>query len=434
MKKFFTPAIVALFFFVSVQSQTSAPQIAIELATANPETVGMSSERLKRVDNQIQGWVDKGWTNGAVAMIVRDGKIVYNKAFGFDDPAKKVPMQTNMLFRIASQTKAITSVAVMILYEEGKFLLDDPISKYIPEFKEPKVLDKFNEKDTTFTTIPAKSEITIRQLLTHTSGLSYPAIGTKEAKAIYTKNGIPAAFPKDKFKVSDKMKKLASLPLTHQPGEKWTYGLNTDVLGYLVEVISGLSLDEFLRKRIFEPLGMKDTYFDVPVEKQNRLVTAYTEDSTGKLELMKEYSNWEGDMIYRDYPISKTGYYSGGGGLTSTTLDYAIFLQMLLNGGTYNGKRILSHNSVRMMTMNQIGDLKIGQNKFGLGFLVTSNDGSALLPTPTGVFEWSGAFATVYWADPKEKLIGLCFRQTFLAKRREMYSYYKVAVYQAIND
>jgi CubicO group peptidase (beta-lactamase class C family) len=434
MKKFLGFIIVSFFFLIHLQSQTSSTRFVNTLATANPESVGVSAERLKHVDNLIQGWIQKGWTNGATAMIIRNGKIVYNKAFGFDDPDKKVPMQTNMIFRIASQTKAVTSVAVMILYEEGKFLLDDPISRYIPEFKEPKVLEKFNATDTTYTTLPAKSEITIRQLLSHTSGISYPVIGTNEARAIYVKNGIPAGFPKDKILVADKMKKLASLPLMHQPGEKWTYGLNTDVLGYLVEIVSGMSLDQFFRKRIFEPLGMNDTFFDVPAEKQNRLVTAYVEDSTGKLQLMKETSYWRGDLVFRDYPISKTGYYSGGAALSSTMHDYAIFLQMLLNGGIYNGNRILSRNTVRMMTMNQIGDVKFGQNKFGLGFRVTTEDGSSLMPTPPGVFEWSGAFATVYWADPKEKLIALCFRQIFLSGRSELNNYFKVMTYQSIVD
>ncbi len=425
---FFLSAIAA------IHAQNSATRFGDKLITANPESAGMSSERLKLVDAQLEDWIKKGWNYGANAMIIRNGKIVYNKAFGFDDPDKKVPMQTNMIFRIASQTKAITSVAVMILYEEGKFLLDDPISRYIPEFKEPKVLEKFNEKDSSYTTVPAKNEITIRHLLSHTSGISYPIIGTKEARAIYVKNGIPGGFPKEKFLVGDKMKKLASLPLMHHPGEKWTYGLNTDVLGYLVEVISGMSLDQFLRKRIFEPLGMNDTYFDLPVEKQKRLTTAYIVDSKGSLQLMKETSDWQGDIVYRDYPINKTGYYSGGAALSSTMQDYAIFLQMLLNGGTYNGKRILSRNTVRMMTMNQIGELNLGQNKFGLGFAVTSERGSASLPTPPGVFEWSGAFSTVYWADPTEKIIALCFRQIFLSGRFDLNNHFKVMVYQAIND
>src|SRR5690606_33940078 len=200
----------------------------------------------------------------------KDGKIVYHKAIGYNDLDKKTPLKRDAIFRIASQTKAITSVAVMMLYEEGKFLLKDPISKYIPEFAKPRVLDKFNAEDTTYTTVPTKREITIHDLLTHTSGIGYAQIGSKEANAIYAKNGIVGGIGVGQILLADKIKKLGTLPLFHQPGEQWTYGLNTDVLGYLVEVASGMSLDEFFRKKIFEPLGMKDTYFYLPREKYNR--------------------------------------------------------------------------------------------------------------------------------------------------------------------
>ena len=216
------------------------------LQPASPESAGVSSERLKRIDNNITEWMSDGRLNGTVALIARNGKIVYHKAFGYDDLEKTKPMKTDMIFRIASQTKAITSVAVMILYEEGKFLLDDPISKFIPEFEKPQVLNTFNEKDSSYTTTPAKREITIRDLLTHTSGIGYAQIGTKEFNAIYAKNNITAGIGVDKNQsLPVAIKKLGSLPLAHQPGEKFTYGLNTDVLGYFVEIVSGKSLAEF---------------------------------------------------------------------------------------------------------------------------------------------------------------------------------------------
>ncbi|HYC28571.1 MAG TPA: serine hydrolase domain-containing protein, partial [Chitinophagaceae bacterium] len=252
------------------------------LKESAPESAGFSAERLSRIDKWVNEYIDKGSINGSVAMIIRDGKIVYYKAFGYDDVATKKPMQRDAIFRIASQTKAITSVAVMMLYEEGKFLLDDPISLYIPEFKNPRVLDKFNAADTTYTTVPANREVTIRDLLTHTSGIGYAQIGSPQANAIYYKAGVVGGIGIEGMNLGDKIKILGKQPLLHQPGEKWTYGLNTDVLGYLVEVISGMSLDQFLRKRIFEPLGMKDTYFFLPKEKQGRLVMLYAEDSTGK--------------------------------------------------------------------------------------------------------------------------------------------------------
>jgi len=244
--------LVSAVFLTTAQTSSVAKvqvQTAATLKTAQPESVGMSTERLKRIDANMNDWLATGKLNGAVALIIRNGKIVYHKAFGYDDLQKTQPMRTDMIFRIASQTKAITSTAVMILYEEGKFLLDDPVSKYIPEFSKPVVLDKFNEADSTYTTVPAKREITIRDLLTHTSGIGYAQIGSKESNAIYYKAGITSGIGvANGLLLATDMKKLAKLPLMHQPGEKWTYGLNSDVLGYLVEVVSGQSLDEFFHK------------------------------------------------------------------------------------------------------------------------------------------------------------------------------------------
>lgn len=422
-------------FTVTAQSSTNnkVPEISgAMLKTAQPESVGMSSERLKRIDANINEWMGTGKLNGAVALIIRNGKIVYHKAFGYDDLGKTNPMKTDMIFRIASQTKAITSTAVMILYEEGKFLLDDAVSKYIPEFTKPLVLDKFNETDSSYTTVPAKREITIRDLLTHTSGIGYAQIGSKESNAIYSKAGVTSGIGvANGLMLSTDMKKLAKLPLMHQPGEKYTYGLNTDVLGYLVEVVSGQTLDEFFRKRIFEPLGMNDTYFYLPSSKYNRLVHLYKEED-GKLITQDEITQ-NGKFIV-DYPKKPGTYYSGGAGLSSTAMDYAIFLQMLLNGGEYNGRRMLSRNAVRMMTMNQIGDLSVGANKFGLGFGITTEKGSSLLPTPEGVFEWGGAFSTTYWADPQEKIIGIIYRQLWGTTQRDIPNKFKVLTYQAIVD
>jgi len=401
------------------------------LQPSSPESAGVSSQRLKRIDQNINEWMSDGRLNGTVALIVRNGKIVYHKAFGYDDLAKTKPMKTDMIFRIASQTKAITSVAVMMLYEEGKFLLDDAVSKYIPEFAKPQVINVFNEKDSGYTIVPAKREITIRDLLTHTSGIGYAQIGSKEAKAIYAKNNITAGLSEVKDQsLKTAMTKLGTLPLMHQPGEKFTYGLNTDVLGYLVEVISGLSLNDFFQQRIFEPLGMKDTYFYLPPAKHNRLAQLYQEKDKKLVNSKEAESN--GNLL--DYPLSAGSYYSGGAGLSSTTLDYAIFLQMMLNGGEYNGKRILARNTVRMMTMNQVGDINMGTNKFGLGFGITTEKGSSVIPTPEGVFEWGGAFSTTYWADPKEKLIGIIYRQLWGTTQWDIPNKYKVLVYQALND
>lgn len=420
-----------LFFLLLIGVQFIANAQPITLAT--PESQGFSSERLKRLDREMNNWVNYGWMQGGTALVIRNNKIVYYKAVGFNDKEQKVAMQKDNIFRIASQTKAITSVAIMILAEEGKLLLDDPVSKYIPAFAKQQVLDKFNPADTTYTTVPAKKEITIRELLTHTSGLGYAQIGSREANAIYAKHNLTAGIGVKDDKLLDAMNRLAKLPLMHQPGEKWTYGLNTDLLGCLVEVISGMSLDEFFRTRIFEPLNMTDTYFTIPKNKASRLVKLYREDSTGKL-VKSETNLLNGKTISPDYPLEGSTYFSGGAGLSSTIYDYGVFLQMLLNGGIHNGKRILSRNTVRMMIINQIGDLSRGDDKFGLGFQVVTERGSARTPSNTGTFSWGGAFATSYWVDPKEKMVFLFYRQLQNTTHGDMAEKFRSLLYGAMND
>lgn len=407
--------------------------IAQPITLATPESQGFSSERLKRLDREMNNWVDNGWMQGGTALVIRNNKIVYYKAVGYNDKEQKIQMQKDNIFRIASQTKAITSVAIMILFEEGKLLLDDPVSKYIPAFAKQQVLDKFNPADTTYTTVPAKKEITIRELLTHTSGLGYAQIGSREANAIYAKHNLTAGIGVKEDKLLDAMNRLAKLPLMHQPGEKWTYGLNTDLLGCLVEVISGVSLDQFFRTRIFEPLAMTDTYFTIPKNKAWRLVKLYREDSTGKL-VKSETNLLNGKTVSPDYPLEGSTYFSGGAGLSSTIYDYGVFLQMLLNGGVHNGKRILSRNSVRMMVMNQIGDLSRGDDKFGLGFQVVTERGSARTPSNPGTFSWGGAFATSYWVDPKEKMVFLFYRQLQNTTHGDMAEKFRSLLYGAMND
>jgi CubicO group peptidase (beta-lactamase class C family) len=397
-----------------------------ELKEASPLSVRVSEERLTRIDKMIQQNIDSGWIAGAVGFIARDGRIVYDKSFGLNNVEKKTLLRRDDIFRIASQTKAITSVAVMMLFEEGKFLLDDPISKYIPEFENPEVLDKFNEKDTTFTTIKAKREITVRDLLTHTSGIDYAGIGSSKMNAIYAKAGIPIGFESEKIILGDKMRKLGKLPLIHQPGERFTYGLNVDLLGYLVEVLSGETLDHYFHTHIFEPLGMNDTYFYLPESKYSRLVKVSVEDKNHQL------INAQGSFV--DYPLVSGTYYSGGAGLSSTIKDYATFLQMLLNKGEYNGKRILSRRTVELMTSNQIGDLNLGWNKFGLGFEITTIAGQSKLGISEGSFAWGGYFATTYWVDPKEHLVCLLFMQQSPLSHSEIQDKFKAMVYQALGD
>jgi CubicO group peptidase (beta-lactamase class C family) len=428
MKKVLTAFLLIAALSCQVFAQTNGHYL---LTDAKPEMAGMSSKSLSRIDDLVMQYVKNKWVAGAAAIVVKDGKIVYYKGIGFDDIQAGTPMKKDAIFRIASQTKAITSVGVMMLYEEGKILLDDPISQYIPEFKNPKVLDQFNAADSTYTTKPAKREITIRDLLTHTSGIGYAQIGSPEMNAIYAKAGIVGGIGVGKIVLADKMKLLGTMPLFNQPGEKWTYGLNDDLLGYLIEVVSGMSFDVYLRKKIFDPLGMKDTYFYLPKEKYSRLATLYTEDSTQHIVKAPEHSQINGDF-YRDYPNMPGTYFSGGGGLSSTAYDYAIFMQMLLNGGEFNGHRILSRNSIRMMTMNQIGDLSLGDNKFGLGFQIVTERGSAKEPAPAGTYSWGGMFSSSYWIDPKDKIVAQLFLQLFPNSHGDIHEKFQVLVYQAM--
>ena len=426
--------IIFLAFVACTNSAQTQPKALTEAA---PGAGGFSADRIARLDTGMYDWVKKKWVNGSVALIARRGKIVFYKAYGYNDLDSKAPLNKTGIFRIASQTKAVTTVAVLMLWEEGKFSLDDPVSKFIPSFSDEKVLNSFNPKDTTYTTVPAKRPVTIRDLLTHTSGIGYPAIGTPEENAIYMKSNITGGVGVRDQKLSEAMTRLGALPLFFQPGEKWMYGLNADVLGYLVEIWSGTSLEEFFARRIFGPLGMTDTYFNVPVAKGSRIVNFFQQDSTG---LIKKQDKTFGGNLDMNYPLLKTDYFSGGGGLSSTIYDYAVFLQMLLNGGEYNGVRLLARNTVRMMTMNQIGDLYVQingiktENKFGFGFSIITENGSRLTPSQAGTYAWGGVFSTSYWVDPREEMLVIIYRQMWGPHVIDTDKEFRPLVYQAIND
>ncbi len=398
------------------------------LTIGKPEEAGLSAERLARMDQLINEYIAKKWIPGAVVLIARNGKIVYHRAYGYSDVEKQTPLKKDDIFRIASQTKAITSLAVMMLFEEGKLLLDDPISRYIPEFKNPKILGNMNWADTTYSTTPAKNEITIRHLLSHTSGIDYADIGSQDFKAIYAKSKVPSGIGTNNILLADKIKILGTLPLKHNPGEQFTYGLNTDVLGYLVEVISGQSLDQFFKSRIFQPLGMNDTYFYLPSEKFNRLVGLHqTKDGSPK-----KMETPTGKGINPNYPATKGTYFSGGAGLSCTIEDYAKFLQLFLNKGEYNGIRLLSRKTVELMLMNQTQPPVTEQ--FGLGFGLETDKNDFKSISTIGSFSWGGAFNTNYWTDPKEKLIGLIFTNMYASSTYQLTDKFKVLTYQAIVD
>ena len=394
---------VVFLFIIQLLSIISTAQVI--------QTVGKNNsvdyERLARIDGLVNEYINNNWLTGAVSIIIKDNQVVQYKGYGFADVASKKPMKNDAIFRIMSQTKAITSVGIMILYEQGKLLLDQPISDFIPEFKKPVVLDKFNDADTTYTTVPAKGEITFRHLLTHTSGLDYTDIGSSKVQAIYTKNHIPSGLGYFDENLFERMKALGKLPLTFDPGTKWQYGLNSDLLGCLIEVISGMNLEDFLRKNIFDPLGMKDTYFNVPASKADRLATVYTEDS------LHHIITWSHEFrrIDPDYPIMKKRYFSGGAGLSSTAFDYAVFMQMLLNGGKYNGHQVLSKRTVEMMISGQLAPGLFGDDNMGLGFGITSERSAARGARNAGSFAWGGYYGTTFWADPKARLVCLFMTQ-----------------------
>ena len=413
---------------VSVIILLTCMKLQAQVIQTNTKNNNVDYGRLTKIDGLINEYISKNWLTGAVSIVIKDNQVVQYKGYGYADVESKKPMKNDAIFRIMSQTKAITSIGIMILYEQGKLLLDEPISDFIPEFKNQAVLDKFNDADTTYTTVPANREITFRDLLTHTSGLDYTDIGSSKVAAIYTKNHIPSGLGYFDANLLERMKALGKLPLSFQPGTKWQYGLNIDLLGCLIEVISGMNLEDFLRKNIFEPLGMKDTYFNVPSSKTARLATVYTEDS------LNHIIKWSHEFrhIDPDYPLMNKHYFSGGAGLSSTAFDYAIFMQMLLNGGIYNGHRILSKRTVEMITSGQLKDGLFGDDNMGLGFGITSEKTAAKEPRNAGSFSWGGYYGTTYWADPKAHLVCLFMTQQNPNSHGDVEAKFEAMVYSSL--
>lgn len=429
MKSCFTT--IALALVLTAGAQTKSARKSPPLSEASPESVGMSSERLARIDSLMHQAVAQNQIPGAVALVARNGKIVYHKAFGMANNEKGEALKRDAIFRIASQTKAITATAVMMLWEQGKFGLDDPISRYIPEFKNPQVLQNFRYADTSYSAVPATREITIRHLLTHTSGLGYGMIdGDERMKMIYQKAGVMDLFTTENISIGESVKRLAKLPLHHNPGEKYTYSEGLDVLGYLVEIVSGEPFDQYLRRHLFEPLGMTDTWFYLPQEKASRLVTVQR----------KAGSNWVAypTTFYNPaYPVTGARtFFSGGAGLSSTAKDYASFLQMYLNGGELNGVRILSRTTIQSMMGNQIKNLFGDPNRhYGLAFGVLNEAGqNAGGQGSVGTFDWGGYFNTQYFADPKEKIIGILLKQTQGPTGDQTGGKFRMLVGQAVDD
>jgi len=415
MKKLSTLLTLSLVLFFTAGAWGQA------LPTAKPEEVGLSSERLARIGQMVTADIEKGRLPGAVALIARKGRVAYFESWGLRDKATGAPMTKDAIFRIYSMTKPFTSVAVMMLVEEGRLLLTDPVSKHLPELAKLSVGVEQVDPETgkaTFYTMAAEREMTIQDLLRHTSGLTYGVFGKSAVKELYTKAGIDSGEHTNQELVT----KLATVPLHYQPGTTWEYGRSTDVLGRVVEVISGMTLGQFLEARIFRPLRMSDSGFWVATDKQGRIAEALpTDPDTGKPVKLLDVT-------------APRKFESGGGGGVSTAGDYARFSQMMLNRGQLDGVRLLSRKTVEYMTADQLGAMKFrpGQG-FGLGFQVRKEPGVAGEPGSVGEYTWGGFGGTFFWVDPKEDLIGI-----WMAQAPGQLSYYrptfKNLVLQAVAD
>lgn len=400
----------------SGQPKTVAATGAAALPTARPASVGMSPERLARIRPAMQRYVDDRLVPGVVSLVARHGQVVHLDAVGMSHVEAGAPMTADTIFRIASMTKPIVSVALMMLHEEGHFLLSDPVSKWIPEFADPMVAERSPQQEgrgDPVRLVSAVRPITVRHLLTHTAGFGYVprGISTEEFAKISQRQS-----PEET--IGDFVKRYAGVPLNHQPGEAWDYSRATCVVGHLVEIISGMTLDEFLRERIFGPLAMPDTHFYLPAEKLDRFAASYTPGEDNRIRLT-DAPNTESRFVKEPH-----GYFMGSGGLVSTIADYFRFDQMMLNSGELNGVRILGRKTIELMTTIHTGDLPIWLPGpwagFGLGFGIvrnidTINTLTAGQPGPSpwsvGSFWWGGAFCTFPFVDPVEKLVGIVMTQ-----------------------
>ncbi|HMT09563.1 MAG TPA: serine hydrolase domain-containing protein [Pyrinomonadaceae bacterium] len=399
-----------------------------ELPKAKPELVGMSAAKLSQLSSVLDGYVNEGRLPGGVAMVLRKGKVAYVHSFGKSDREANSPMAEDTIFRIASQSKALTSVAIMMLQEDGKLLVSDNLSKYIPEFANSTVA--VPKDGGGYDVVKAKRQITIRDLLTHTSGISY---GFGPAKDKWEAAKIQNWYFADRDEpIGETVKRMAALPMDAHPGEKYIYGYSTDILGVVVEKASGKTLEEFLNERILKPLDMKDTSFYLPTNKTERLAAVFSVKD-GKLERAAQPGLGVGQGHYINGPRKS---FSGGAGLLSTARDYGRFLQMLANGGELNGKRLISRKSVEQMTSDQLRDIKYsaaGQG-FGLGFSVVKDVGAYGSPSSVGEFGWGGAYHSNYWVNPQEQLVVVYMTQVIPATGLDDYGKLRAMIYSSLID
>ena len=419
--------------------QQSAEKSVQLFEQTDPEVAAMSASQLAFIDTLVDQYLAEKKFPGGVFLVARKGKIVYYKNLGYRSLKDKKTYQKDDIFRIASMTKGVTAVAIMQLYERGKLGLDDKISKYLPAFAHSQVVDRFNSRDSSFTTIPANREITIRQLLTHTSGLGSRKSKLNNLSAIYTKLSPEVSSSSHPTWTTGQMvDELAKLPLAFQPGERYLYGYNMDVLGRIIEVVSGMTLKDYFRENIFDPLEMVDTHFYLPEEKSDRLVPIYAYDNEEKLMDSDSMTNT------RTHPLFKNArYYGGGGGLSSTAMDYAKFLQALLDAQVSRDSKlpkILGRKTIELMTSDQLAELtaqgkgrdtQIGRS-YCLGFALTTGTGTD--PKSPGSYEWGGSVSTKYFVDPQEELIFVGMSQAIPRFHPEFYAKVTSIIYGAIND
>lgn len=393
------------------------------------EDLGFSSQRLEYLTKTFKGFVEDDALPGSVILVARNGEIAYYKAFGKKDIEANEPMEKTDIFRIASQTKATVSVGIMILQERGLLTITDPVGKYIPEFNKTTVA--VANEDDGYTVVDAKRQITIRDLLTHTAGVGY---GNGIAADKWKEAGIQGWYFADrKEPILETVKRMAALPFDAQPGERFVYGYSTDILGALIEVVSGESLKDFLTTNLFEPLQMNDTHFYLPKDKKDRLAVVYSATETG-IEKAPTPGTMAGQGAYLKGPRVS---YSGGAGLLSTAHDYGRFLQMMLNQGILDGERILSRKSVELMTVDHIATIKYPFNNgtgFGLGFSITKDLGIKGTMGSVGQYGWGGAYHSTYWVDPSENMIVVYMTQVIPSKTPEDHQKLPSLIYQAIVD
>jgi len=405
------------------------------LPLVTPEQVGLSAARLDRVRTWMHQWVDSGKLAGMVTCVMRKGQLAFAEVYGKADVARDKPMRPDTIFRIYSMTKPLTSTAIMMLYEEGRFQLDDPISKFIPAFANPRVYVGGSRGK--METVPAEREINFRDLLTHTSGLTYGFMESTPVDAAYrAKDGVD--FQTADTSLKQVVERLATIPLIAQPGKAWNYSVATDVLGYLVEVISGQPFEKYLKEKVIDPLRMIDTDFHVPKEKHDRFAANYSAGAGGKLDLL--------DDPAKSRYLAPRKVNSGGGGLVSTAADYLRFCQFMLNKGELDGVRLLGRKTVELMTMNHLnGDMAdMGTPRFsestytgigfGLGFSVMIDPAKAYIAGTPGEFAWGGAASTAFWIDPAEDMAVVLLTQLMPSSTYPIRRELRVLTYQAIVD